>query len=61
MTQEEFAKLLAARSVTVVDVRDAAAYDAGHIPGALSVPLDSIELAAERLRSAGKPVVTYCS
>jgi len=25
------------------------------------VPLDSIEQAAEGLRKAGKPVVTYCS
>jgi predicted methyltransferase len=61
ITQEEFRKLLAARAVTVVDVRDAGAFSAGHIPGALSIPLDSIEQAAERLRKAGKPVVTYCS
>lgn len=61
ITQEEFLKLLAARAVTVVDVRDAGAFAAGHIPGALSVPLDSIEQAAEGLRKAGKPVVTYCS
>jgi hypothetical protein len=51
----------AARAVTVVDVRDAGAFAAGHIPGALSVPLDSIEQAAERLRKTGKSVVTYCS
>lgn len=61
ITQEEFRKLVAARAVTVVDVRDAGAFSAGHIPGALSVPLDSIEQAAEQLRKAGKPVVTYCS
>ena len=41
--------------------RLAGAFAAGHIPGALSVPLDSIEQAAERLRKAGKPIVTYCS
>jgi precorrin-6B methylase 2 len=61
ITQEEFRKLLAARAVTVVDVRDAGAFAAGHIPGSLSVPLDSIEQAADRLRALGKPVVTYCS
>jgi 3-mercaptopyruvate sulfurtransferase SseA len=61
ITQEEFRKLLAARAVTVVDVRDAGAFSAGHIPGALSIPLGSVEQAAERLRKAGKPVVTYCS
>ena len=47
--------------VFVVFVRDAAAFAAGHIPGALSIPLDSIEQSAERLRTTGKPVVTYCS
>jgi predicted methyltransferase len=61
ITQDEFRKLFAARAVTVVDVRDAGAFSAEHIPGALSVPLDSIEQAAEQLRKAGKPVVTYCS
>jgi predicted methyltransferase len=61
ITQEEFMKLFAARAVTVVDVRDAGAFSAGHIPGALSIPLDSIEQGAEQLRKAGKPVVTYCS
>lgn len=61
ITQEDFNKLLAARKVTVVDVRDAGAFAAGHIPGALSIPLDSVEHAAERLRKLGKPVVTYCS
>jgi 3-mercaptopyruvate sulfurtransferase SseA len=61
ITQGEFAKLSAARAVTIVDVRDAGAFAAGHIPGALSVPLDAIEQEAERLRKTGKPIVTYCS
>ena len=61
VTQEEFATLSATGAVVVVDVRDAAAFAAGHIPGALSIPLDSIEQSAERLRTTGKPVVTYCS
>lgn len=61
ITQEEFKKLLAVGAVTVVDVRDAGAFAAGHIPGALSIPLDTVDQAAERLRELGKPVVTYCS
>jgi predicted methyltransferase len=61
ITQQEFATLAAARAVTIVDVRDAGAFAAGHIPGALSVPLDSIEQEAERLRQTGKPIVAYCS
>jgi predicted methyltransferase len=61
ITQEEFRKLVAARAVTIVDVRDSGAFASGHIPGALSVPLDSVEQAGEQLRKLGKPVVTYCS
>lgn len=61
ITQEDFVKLIAARAVTIVDVRDAEAFRGAHIPGAISIPLDSIEQAVERLRKAGKTVVTYCS
>lgn len=61
ITQEEFVKLAAARAVTIVDVRDAKSFAAGHIPRALSIPLDSVDQAVERLRKAGRPVVTYCS
>lgn len=61
ITQQEFVKLSAARAVTVVDVRDTGSFDAAHLPGAISVPLDSVEQAVERLRKTGKPVVTYCS
>jgi predicted methyltransferase len=61
ITQQDFLKLSSARAVTIVDVRDAATFAEAHIPGAISVPLDSVEQAAERLRTGGKPVVTYCS
>lgn len=61
VTQQEFVKLFGARAVTIVDVRDAESFAAAHIPGALSIPLDSVEQAVERLRKAGKPVVAYCS
>jgi FkbM family methyltransferase len=61
VTQAEFVKLFTARTVTIVDVRETDAFAAAHIPGALSIPLDSVEQAVERLRKAGKPVVTYCS
>jgi predicted methyltransferase len=61
ITQQDFLKLSAARAVTVVDVRDTESFAEAHIPGAISVPLDSVEQAAQRLRKAGKPVVTYCS
>ena len=57
----EFTKLAPTATVAIVDVRDAESYAAGHIPGAISVPLESVEGAAGRLRTLNKAVVTYCS
>jgi predicted methyltransferase len=57
----EFRKVASGGSVTIVDVRDRGSFDAGHIPGALSIPLESIDGAVEQLRKLGKSVVTYCS
>jgi predicted methyltransferase len=58
---DEFLKLVAARRVTIVDVRDDESFANGHIPGAISIPLASVEGAIERLRGLANPVVTYCS
>jgi rhodanese-related sulfurtransferase/DNA-binding transcriptional ArsR family regulator len=45
--------------VIVVDVRPAAEYIAGHIPGAVSIPLDQLDAALARL-AKGAEVVAYC-
>jgi predicted methyltransferase len=58
---DEFRRLASAGAVAIVDVRDAGSFAAGHIPGALSIPLQSIEGGVEQLRKLGKPIVTYCS
>jgi predicted methyltransferase len=58
---DEFRKMASSGSVTIVDVRDRGSFDAGHIPGAVSIPLESVDGAVEQLRKLGKPVVTYCS
>ena len=58
----DFKKLLATNGVVVIDVRSADAYAAGHIPGALSVPEETItSVLAEKLKKMGKPIATYCS
>jgi 3-mercaptopyruvate sulfurtransferase SseA len=45
--------------LVLLDVRDAASYAAGHIPGALNLPLAELpERAAELDR--GRAYVTYC-
>lgn len=46
-------------SVVVLDVRPAEEYAAGHIPGAVSLPLESLETGLEHLPT-DKPVVAYC-
>jgi ubiquinone/menaquinone biosynthesis C-methylase UbiE len=58
---DDFKRLLAADAVIVVDVRDAQSYRDGHIPGALLMPLDSLEQRVAELRNVCKPIVTYCS
>jgi rhodanese-related sulfurtransferase len=58
---EQFVGLAAKGAVTIVDVRGEESFADGHIPGALLMPLGSIEGSVEQLRRLGKPVVTYCS
>lgn len=55
----ELRRRLRSGEVTVIDVRPALEYEAGHIPGALSVPLDLLDGRVGEL-VAGRPVVAYC-
>lgn len=43
----------------VVDVLPEAEYEAGHIPGAVSLPLKRLTAATAEVLSRGKPVVVY--
>ncbi len=58
-TREELFERIRRGEVTVLDVRPIEEYRAGHIPGALSVPLDEIE---ERMATLphDREVVAYC-
>jgi predicted methyltransferase len=58
---EALETLLRDGAATIVDVREEESFAEGHIPGALSIPLETVADAAERLRRLGKPIVTYCS
>jgi len=60
MSAEDLREKVKAGSVTVVDVRDNGAYQAGHIPGSLSIPLASVEANLDLLPK-GKAIVTYCT
>ncbi len=59
VSRAELHERLAGGTVTVLDVRPAAEYQAGHVPGARSVPLEDLaDLEGEI--TPGLPVVAYC-
>ena len=57
----DFKKQYDAKKIVVIDVRDAGSYEAGHIPGALTVPLDQVEARLGELKKLKKPIVLYCA
>lgn len=59
VTQAELRKLVRDGDVTVIDVRPADEYEAGHIPGALSIPVSELK---RRLRELPKrrEIIAYC-
>jgi predicted sulfurtransferase len=61
ISMAEFEKLLNADGVMVIDVRDGVSYGAGHIPGAILMPLDTLPRHVTELRAATKPIVAYCA
>ena len=68
ITQAEFKKLVAAKNVVIVDTRHEDAFELGHIPGALLLPLEGAmtwpeeyEKTVAKLIATKKPVVTYCA
>jgi rhodanese-related sulfurtransferase len=69
ISQEDFKKLFTSKSVVIVDTRSESAYSAGHIPGALLLPLEGLPAWPEQyektvvsgLLAANKPIVTYCA
>jgi rhodanese-related sulfurtransferase len=69
ISQTAFKKLFAARNVIIVDTRNADAYAASHIPGAILLPLEGQltwsdeyqKTVVEPLKRAKKPIVTYCA
>jgi rhodanese-related sulfurtransferase/DNA-binding transcriptional ArsR family regulator len=59
VTRAELVRRLERDEVLVLDVRPAAEYDAGHIPGAVLVPPDQLEPVLSAL-PADQDVVAYC-
>jgi rhodanese-related sulfurtransferase/DNA-binding transcriptional ArsR family regulator len=59
VSRDDLLARVRAGSVTVVDVRPAAEFAAGHIPGALSIPIGELESRLAELPS-GRSIVAYC-
>ena len=59
LTREELLERVRAGTATVIDVRPAEEYAAGHIPGAVSIPLDELESRLAEL-PADAEIVAYC-
>ena len=59
LSRAELVERAARGEVVILDVRPAEEFVAGHIPGAVSAPLDELDTLAARLRKR-KEIVAYC-
>ena len=53
-------RLKTTESAALIDVRDEDEFAAGHIPGAVNIPLERIEETAERYPDRDRPLFLYC-
>ena len=62
ITQHEAKKMMDTQDVIILDVREQSEYDAGHIPGAILLPVGTItkESAAAVIPELGSVVLVYC-
>ena len=61
ITSDEAKKMMETEKTIVVDVRSLEEYNEGHIPNAISVPLETIENEAEtKLKNKDDLILVYC-
>jgi rhodanese-related sulfurtransferase len=63
MAMTHFSLIQGKRGALVIDVRSPDSFHAGHIPGAINIPVDDVAARVRDVvsRAAGRPIVTYCS
>lgn len=64
VTPAQALKIVGAGNHVILDARPAADFDAGHIPGAVSLPYDTVEekmTEVQALLTPAQPILTYCS
>ena len=62
ITQEEAKEMMDTQEVIILDVREQDEYDSGHIPGAVLLPVGTIDetTAAEAIPEKDSTVLVYC-
>ena len=62
ITQEEAKEMMDSQEVIILDVREQDEYDSGHIPGAVLLPVGTIDedTAAEVIPGKDSTVLVYC-
>ncbi len=55
------ARALVESGARLVDVRSPGEYKAGHLPGAINVPVESLQRKLDALGAKDGPIVVYCA
>ncbi len=60
MKSVELSTLLREKNTTIIDVREPSEFAAGHISGAINIPVNSIFQRIDEFKAMAKPIVVYC-
>lgn len=58
--QPEWSEIIG-RGAQIIDVRTPAEYRGGHVKGSKNIPLSDLGGHLEKLKKAGKPIITCCA
>lgn len=53
-------KAIKEKKGTLLDVRSVMEFEENHIPGAINIPLDSVEANIKQIEVMPKPIIVYC-